>query len=260
MSLSLQVLLPLSNHNLSILHAVIESIACAVGYQYYKALRQSQGDVITLPSRHWIILAAAIGAVLGSRIPGLLEWHTTLPAGFCATRKTIVGGLIGAWLSVELAKVILKIRTSTGDLFVLPLIIAMIIGRVGCFLAGRVDGTFGVASTLPWSIDFGDGVPRHPTQIYELLFLFCLFALLRKGFWFKLRNGLQFRIFLFSYLMFRLIIDFWKPLLRFHQLSATQWAALLGISLLIFPGVFHHARSRLRFLRYGYKYLFRMSP
>jgi prolipoprotein diacylglyceryltransferase len=37
----------------------------------------------------------------------------------------------------------------------------------GCFLAGIDDFTYGTPTALPWGNDFGDGVPRHPVQLYE---------------------------------------------------------------------------------------------
>ena len=69
--------------------------------------------------------------------------------------KTIVGGFVGGLIGVELVKKRIGITTSSGDLMVYPLILAMIIGRTGCFLGGLEDGTFGIATTLPWGIDFG---------------------------------------------------------------------------------------------------------
>jgi len=88
--------------------------------------------------------------------------------------KTIVGGLLGAWLAVELAKKKLKISYSTGDLYVFPLIVGMCLGRVGCFLTGLDDHTHGLPTSLPWGVDFGDGIHRHPTQLYEIVFLMLL--------------------------------------------------------------------------------------
>ena len=88
-----------------------------------------------------------------------------------SARKTIVGGLLGGWAGVELAKRLMRIRHSTGDAFVFPLILGMAIGRVGCFLTGLSDNTCGLPTRLPWGIDFGDGLPRHPAQLYDIVFL-----------------------------------------------------------------------------------------
>src|SRR5258708_36630797 len=64
-------------------------------------------------------------------------------------------------------------RRSTGDLCVYPLIFGQCVGRIGCFLTGLDDHTHGNFTSLPWGVNFGDG-PRHPTQLYEILFLLIL--------------------------------------------------------------------------------------
>lgn len=63
----------------------------------------------------------------------------------------------------------------------IPLAVAYAIGRIRCFLAG--DGTYGVASDLPWAMSFPDGtVPTiervHPTALYEAAGAFLIAALL----------------------------------------------------------------------------------
>jgi prolipoprotein diacylglyceryltransferase len=70
------------------------------------------------------------------------------------------------------------LRTSTGDLYAIPLALGIAIGRIGCFLTGLSDNTYGIPTNLPWAINFGDGIPRHPTQLYEILFLLALIPFL----------------------------------------------------------------------------------
>jgi phosphatidylglycerol:prolipoprotein diacylglycerol transferase len=144
--------------------------------------------------------------------------------------KTIVGGLLGGWMGIEIAKKALGISRSTGDLCVYPLILGMCIGRIGCFLTGLSDNTCGVRTQLPWGVDYGDGIPRHPAQIYEILFLLGLGFVL----WIKRASlsapGLQFRWFMTGYLSFRCYIDFFKPHWTvFGGLSGIQWGCLLGL-------------------------------
>jgi prolipoprotein diacylglyceryltransferase len=55
----------------------------------------------------------------------------------------------------------------TGARFALPLAVGAAIGRLGCYFAGLDDFTYGTSTTLPWGHDFGDGVARHPVQLYE---------------------------------------------------------------------------------------------
>lgn len=40
------------------------------------------------------------------------------------------------------------------------------------------DGTCDTATTLLWDINFGDGIYRHPTYLYAILFLATLTLLL----------------------------------------------------------------------------------
>jgi prolipoprotein diacylglyceryltransferase len=184
-----------------------------------------------------VIAAAAVGAVAGSRALGLLEQAPRLaftgglhcqyllaPGG-----KTIVGGLLGGWLAVELVKRLEKIRSRTGDLFAVPLCLGIAIGRMGCFLAGLADDTYGKATALPWGVDFGDGIHRHPTQLYELAFLVLLAWALQL--WSKRphQNGRIFRAFMAAYLLWRLLIDFLKPQPLVHGMNMIQWACVAGL-------------------------------
>jgi len=215
------------------LHPVFEALGYVGGYAAYKWERGRAGDFLS-DERRWLILAAtALGALAGSRVLGLLEqaprmgWHWSAllaPGG-----KTIVGGLLGGWLAVEVAKLALGIRSRTGDLFAVPLCLGIAVGRVGCFVAGLADDTYGTATTLPWGVNFGDGVRRHPTQLYEILFLMLLAGVL---IWLSRRphrNGALFRVFMGSYLGWRLVVDFIKPQPLVYGLNAIQWACLAGL-------------------------------
>ena len=64
----------------------------------------------------------------------------------------------------------------TVDLIIPPGAFAEAVGRIGCFLTGCCAGT---QTVLAWGVDFGDGVRRHPTQIYESLGIFILFFILK---------------------------------------------------------------------------------
>jgi phosphatidylglycerol---prolipoprotein diacylglyceryl transferase len=144
--------------------------------------------------------------------------------------KTIVGGLLGGLIGVEITKKIIKVNRSTGDVFVYPLIVAIAMGRVGCFLTGLSDKTYGVATKLPWGVDFGDGILRHPTQIYEIIFLIFLGIFLKINQKLYPQEGDLFKLFMIGYLAFRFVIDFLKPDFQiFLNLSAIQIACLCGL-------------------------------
>ena len=90
----------------------------------------------------------------------------------------------------------------------------MAIGRVGCFLTGLSDRTYGIATTLPWGVDFGDGIVRHPTQLYEVGVLLVLIVWLRWQSRHAPREGDLFKIFMVAYFSFRLLVDFITPEFR----------------------------------------------
>jgi prolipoprotein diacylglyceryltransferase len=233
-------------------HLLFETLAFLIGFRYYIVLRKKEIDLLNSSQRLWILIAVSIGAIIGSRFIALME-HIELVNGdtpliFYYSQKTIVGGLLGGLIAVEITKKILGIKHSSGDIMTYPLILGIIIGRIGCFLAGLEDGTYGIETNLFWGIDFGDGVRRHPTQIYEIVFLLILWIFLRciespniifllHGLNSKLfpdsnylSNGVRFKIFLFLYLCFRFCIEFIKPVTIFlFDLSFIQISSLSGV-------------------------------
>jgi len=196
-------------------HLVLEYLAFILGYRYYVFLRKSTTDLIEATNRLSIILGAAIGAFLGSRIVGFLE-NPVWPADIYSVlnlfnTKTIMGGLFGGLLGVELAKKLIGEKQSSGDLFTFPIILGIFIGRIGCFLSGTNEFTYGKTTTFFTGMNLGDGLKRHPIALYELLLLAVLYVFLRK---FKLRhlkNGLLFQYFMIAYFTFRFFIEFIKP-------------------------------------------------
>ncbi len=218
-------------------HPVMEGLGYLVALTATFIARKRGHELTTpksLTQTLWLTAAAALGALVGAKI---LAWLESLPLlegpatptldNFLTGGKTIVGGLAGAWLATELAKKILHISQRTGDPWVLPLCAAIAIGRIGCFLTGLSDNTYGNHTTLPWAIDFGDG-PRHPTQLYESAFaltLFTTFFSLRKH---PLPPGTRFRLFILAYMLFRFLIEFLKPTHKpYLGLSAIQIVTLI---------------------------------
>jgi prolipoprotein diacylglyceryltransferase len=192
--------------------------------------------VLEAETNLWLIVGCVVGALIGSKCLAWAEsireyWPHRADARAWLGGKTIVGGLLGGWIGVEVAKGRLGITRSTGDLFVFPLILGMAVGRVGCFLTGLDDHTHGVATALPWGVDFGDGVRRHPTQLYDVAFLLILgvtLALRARRPW---ASGRMFRCFMLAYLGWRFAVEFIKPReIVAMNLSAIQIASLLGVA------------------------------
>jgi phosphatidylglycerol---prolipoprotein diacylglyceryl transferase len=216
-------------------HWVFETLAYGVAFYWYRRDRRRFGDVVDARLRWWVIGAAAVGGLAGSRLLHLIEDPTELAAHgtdpiFLLGGKTIVGGLIGGLIAVEWVKRRLGVVVATGDLLALPLTFGIAIGRIGCFLSGLGDQTYGVATRLPWGMDFGDGVFRHPTQLYEIMFLTGLFVILVVSANRLPVTGDRFKLFMLGYMAFRLAVEFIKPAARIGGLSVIQWACLAVIA------------------------------
>lgn len=216
-------------------HFVFESLAYIVGFFVYTAARRRLSDPFSDAARWSLVTAAALGAAIGAH---LLFWLDSASSGSAIVwlswealaGKTAVGGLLGGWIAVELQKRRLGIRTPTGDVYAVSLALGFAIGRIGCFLTGLSDGTYGTPSSLPWAVDFGDGIPRHPTALYESVFMSALALLLWRveG---RVSQGIAFKLFMSSYLAFRLFADFIKPGFPLAlDLTAIQWACLGGLA------------------------------
>src|SRR3954465_5013711 len=200
-------------------HWIFESLAYTAGFYLYRRLRRQSGDVIDSRARRWVMLAAIVGGFAGSRIlsafedPLFLADHRFEPR-LLLGGKTIVGGLVGGLIAVEAIKRLRGIRVATGDLLALPLALGIAVGRIGCFLSGVEDESYGTATRLPWGVDFGDGIARHPTQLYEVTFLAVLAAILWISSRLAATVGDRFRLFMVGYLGFRLLVEFIKPGVR----------------------------------------------
>lgn len=215
-------------------HFICEMLAYTLGYRYYSYLRKHQKDTISDHNRLIIFVGAALGGFLGSHLVGIAEQPTLLNRMniiYFMGNTTIVGGLLGGLIGVELTKKAIGVTVSSGDLMVYPLVLAMIIGRTGCFLAGLEDGTYGIHSSLPWAVNFGDGIYRHPTNLYEILFWIIFgIVLYYTGKKRQFTDGAKFRLLMASYLSFRFLIEFIKPGYFFSfGLSVIQLASLAGI-------------------------------
>ncbi|MEZ5446523.1 MAG: prolipoprotein diacylglyceryl transferase [Gammaproteobacteria bacterium] len=201
-----------------LLHAAFEWAAILAGARLYFHERGLKGLRGALqPQNYAVLTGCLLGAAIGNKAvfwvenPQLWDPEAGLVQYFLGG-QSMVGGLLGGYLGVELGKRIAGVRESTGDHFVFPILLGIVIGRVGCLLAGLHDQTFGVRTGLPWGIDFGDGIRRHPTQLYEILFAALLWwAFRRVRARLAVSPGLMFKILLASYLAWRLLVDALKP-------------------------------------------------
>jgi prolipoprotein diacylglyceryltransferase len=213
-------------------HLVFDLLAYSGGFRLYLLQRRRLGDAIDTRTRWSLVAAAILGAAIGSKLFFWLEapsetlahWNDPL---FLLGGKTIVGGLIGGLIGVELEKRWARVSQRTGDLFAMPLAAGIVVGRIGCFLSGLPDRTFGTPSTLPWAVDFGDGISRHPTQLYESAVMAVATIVLGRLTRRPHREGDVFKLFMVWYFTLRLIVDAIKPEPRIlFGLTSLQLASL----------------------------------
>lgn len=189
--------------------------------------RRSQAGLgLTAGQRLALGLGAFAGAMIGAKLPfavadgpGLVSGRAWLGGG-----KTIVFGLVGGYVGVEFAKWRSGVTTKTGDSFAVPVAASVAVGRVACFVGGCC---YGAPTDLPWGVDFGDGLRRHPTQLYEAAFHLAmaavLVALARRGL-FRLQ---RIKLYILTYLGYRFLTEFLRPEpVLAVGLTGYQWAAI----------------------------------
>ena len=150
---------------------------------------------------------------------------------------TIYGAILGATLGVWIYGKIAKIKMGyIFDLLAPACIMAQAIGRIGCLFNGCCYGTptslpWGLVYTDPTSFGFNEGIPAHPTVVYEIIYcviIFVVLLMLRK----KLKPaGSLFVLYLAFYAVWRLGIDFLRDgtpfLFGLHQAQVVSIIVLL---------------------------------
>jgi phosphatidylglycerol:prolipoprotein diacylglycerol transferase len=155
-------------------------------------------------------IALSLGAIAGALTFG--SFNLVL-SHLWQIGHSIAGAIAGGIVAVEIYKLARGIKGSTGVQFVAPLATGIAVGRLGCFLAGLPDYTYGTATTLPWGVDFGDGIQRHPVQLYESIAMVSFLAVylreIARHNAFVLRQG--FYLFAGFYAAQRFAWEFFKP-------------------------------------------------
>jgi phosphatidylglycerol:prolipoprotein diacylglycerol transferase len=231
----------IGNYKLSA-HLVLETLAFMVGFRYFQYLRKNSNDTLGDDHRIQLLIAATFGAFFGSRIAGSLEAPAGLvrsahPFLYLFSHKSIIGGLLGGLLSVEFTKKLLGVTRSSGDLMTYPLILALIVGRVGCFSSGVYEDTYGSVTAFFTGMDLGDARLRHPVALYEIAFLLLLWlGLYLSGKMVIFREGIRFQLFMTCYLLFRFVVEFLKP-------RAPVLAGLGTLQLFCLAGLCYYRRT-----------------
>lgn len=223
-------------------HFVLELLAYAVGARvYWRCL--DRNTLPPMPDRLLLLGAAILGAFVGSKLLHVAEHFDTLvardDAALWLAGKSVLGGFLGGTLGSEIAKKLLHWTRPTGDAWVPALAAGLIIGRIGCQLSGTWDQTYGTPTALPWAWDYGDGIGRHPTALYEIVLVALSYACTRHAL-FQRAPGAPFAVFMLLYCASRLGLECLKPpfgaaaidalpVMQAAGFTAIQWAAIIGI-------------------------------
>lgn len=191
------VLLGASAYTVFALAALAAGIACYLA----GALRDRAG----LEPAAIVLLGALLGAGIGARLPFLLLYavNPALVPAFPLDGKTMLGGLAGGLAAAWLAKRVFRVHAPLADAAAPAAALAFAIGRLGCLGVGCCYGR-----QAAWGLDFGDGLLRLPTQLFEVVFHACAFAVLcplrRHGH----ARGTLLQGYLGAYLAFRYLTEF----------------------------------------------------
>ena len=212
-------------------YAIFMTMAVVAAVLVASQTNRMTADRIRLhPSQRWFIgLVGFVFAILFAKLPFVVLGQDWLHnAGtFLLSGKTILLGLVGGYLGVELGKFYLGIKTKTGDSFAVPVATGIGIGRLGCFFS---DCCYGVPTEMPWGVVFSkvDSLARHPTQLYECVFHLTiagvLYWLLSEGRF----KGQLIKLYFLGYFAFRFLTEFLRPEIDWaFGLSAYQWAIVV---------------------------------
>jgi phosphatidylglycerol:prolipoprotein diacylglycerol transferase len=199
-------------------HAVFVGLGvlAAVAVFVVEARRRGQTDEKVV----YVVVGALVGGAVFMRLGTWMQHldpgqNASLAEQWLYGNRSILGGLVGAWLGVHIAKHLVGYGSRTGDLFAPAVALGMAVGRVGCLLTelpGTPTGTsFGIrldsaaAARLGAPVD----VPLHPSFVYEIVFHASAFCVL----WLWLRHRLSapgetLSLYLAGYGMFRFGVEF----------------------------------------------------
>lgn len=198
-------------------------IFAALGFMlaFWTASRRAPREGI--PSERIADLAPWLigGAIVGARALFVISYWKEEFAGkpiseiFMLRRSGLVyyGGLIGACLATILYARVRRLKLwKLADIIAPSIALGHAIGRVGCLMTGCC---YGRATSWPWGIRFPadhatHGTAVHPTQIYESILNFLLFAALAWLFRRKKFDGQIFGLYLVGYALLRMLVEMFR--------------------------------------------------
>ena len=218
--------------NSVVLGSLFNAIGYAVGawVYWFEAKRRN----LATPGISRIVIVGAIAGVLLARIVERLAEGSNFGSLLDPSSggRTILGGVIGGWIAVEIAKRRMGIRASTGPMWAVALPAGEFFGRIGCWFNGCC---FGRVCSLPWAVR-QHGELRHPTQMYLAASTAIIFGIV----WWARDRTRVFPLYLVLWSSSRFIIEFFRePAKPGGGIGLAQWACFgvfaLGIYLYIKP-------------------------
>jgi len=165
-----------------------------------------------------LIFYGAVGAILGGRIGYVIfyDW-----ARFAADPLLIVqtwkggmsfhGGLLGVLVAMLICSYKMKKTFLELTDFIAPAVpIGLGAGRIGNFINGEL---WGKVTDVPWGMIFpmSDGLPRHPSQLYEFMLEgVCLFIIMWTYSAKPRPRGAVSGLFAICYGVFRFTVEFFR--------------------------------------------------
>ncbi len=173
-----------------------------------------------------------VSGIVGAKLSQTIASGFSLSTAANPGGRALLGGLAFGWLGVEVAKRVLGIRRSTGDLFALALPAGEAVGRIGCHLNGCC---YGISCDAPYAV-WSHGAFRFPSQLLSAAVAAATFAFLLwlsktfsplEGRGAMLREGDLFRVYLVLFGITRFGLEFvrWRESVVFG-LSPMQWFCL----------------------------------
>jgi len=185
-------------------------------------------------------LVVVVGSLAGARLLYIVLYPAQFPTWtewFAIQRGGLVfyGGLLGAVAGVILLTAWRRIALlDLADLAAPCVAWGQAIGRLGCLMHGCC---YGAACSWPWGMVFpslGDGIVRHPTQLYEALFTAILGTILTWALAHRPWRGAAWGGYVCIYAVFRFFVEFFRADDRGGLFTPWQ----LSISQAIAVGVF----------------------
>ncbi len=195
-----------------------------IGWQVMRRLVRQSPAVATVPQTDDFLTWATLGVVLGGRLGYVLFYQ---PGNYLTHPLQILavwtGGMSfhGGMLGVVVALIVFCRRNRIpllgfADRMAIVTPIGLGLGRIANFINGELWGR-PAPDWLPWRMVFpraGDGIPRHPSQIYQALMegllLFLLVFITSRSPATRARFGLLTGLFLAGYGVARTIGEFFR--------------------------------------------------